>query len=84
MQNHAMLIFCDVCGNAIPDQTGKEVLYQVDKVRYRLELCPSCLGAEMRRLDGHRSIPGFRKRAAILYSLDAVDRLPVGVTLTQE
>jgi hypothetical protein len=76
MQNHSMLILCDVCGSAIPDQSCKEVLYQVDKVRYRFELCPRCLDAEMKRLDGHRGVPGFRKRAAIVYRLDSVDALP--------
>jgi hypothetical protein len=76
MQNHAMLILCDVCDAAIPDQTSKEVIYQVQKHRYRLELCSKCLNAEMKRLGGHRSIPGFRKRAAIVYSIDSVDRLP--------
>jgi hypothetical protein len=36
MLGHSMLILCDSCGNAIPDQAAKEVLYQVDKLRYRL------------------------------------------------
>jgi hypothetical protein len=76
MQNHAMLILCDVCAAAIPDQSGKEVFYQVGRVRYRFELCPKCLDAEMKRLDGHRGIPGFRKRAAIVYRLESADQLP--------
>jgi hypothetical protein len=79
MQNHAMLVLCDVCGKAIADQTSKEVIYQVDKVRYRLELCPRCLDGEMKRLKGHRGIPGFRKRAAIVYVVDDISQLPRSV-----
>jgi hypothetical protein len=76
MQGHSTLILCDSCGRAIPDQSSKEVLYQVDKVRYRLELCSTCLDAEMRRHDGHRGVPGFRKRAAIIITVGSTDELP--------
>jgi hypothetical protein len=84
MQGHATLILCDSCGRAIPDQSGKEVLYQVDKVRYRLELCGTCLDSEMKRHNGHRGVPGFHKRAAIIFSLASTDELPPrvgGITL---
>ena len=70
------MILCDACGRAVPDQSSKEILYQVDKVRYRLELCPTCLDAEMKRHDGHRGVPGFRKRAAIVIKLASADDLP--------
>ena len=76
MQGHSTLILCDVCGRAVPDQASKEVLYQIDKVRYRLELCPSCLGNEMKRHDGFRGVPGFRKRAAIVIRLNSSEELP--------
>jgi hypothetical protein len=76
MQGHQTLILCDSCGRAVPDQSSKEVLYQVDKVRYRLELCSSCLDAEMKRHNGHRGVPGFRKRAAIVINLSSADKLP--------
>jgi len=76
MQGHSTLVLCDICRKAIPDQTAKEVLYQVTKLRYRLELCPSCLGDEMKRHDGHRGIPGFHKRAAILFAIKSADDLP--------
>jgi hypothetical protein len=76
MQGHSTLILCDSCGRAIPDQSSKEVLYQIDKVRYRLELCSTCLDAEMRRHDGHRGVPGFRKRAAIIITIGSTDDLP--------
>jgi hypothetical protein len=76
MQGHGTLILCDVCGRAVPDQSSKEVLYQIDKTRYRLELCPGCLDAEMKRHEGHRGIPGFRKRAAIVIKLDSTEDLP--------
>lgn len=79
MQGHSTMILCDSCGRAIPDQSSKEVLYQIDKVRYRLELCPTCLDAEMKRHDGHRGVPGFRKRAAIIIRLASVDDLPKAV-----
>ena len=70
------MILCDACGRAIPDQSSKEVLYQLDRVRYRLELCPTCLDAEMKRHDGLRGVPGFRKRAAIVIKLASEDDLP--------
>lgn len=76
MQGHSTMIICDACGRAIPDQASKEVLYQVAKVRYRFELCATCLDAEMKRHDGHRGVPGFRKRAAIVIKLDSADDLP--------
>lgn len=76
MQGHSTLILCDACSRPVPDQASKEVIYQVDKVRYRLELCPTCLGSEMKRHDGFRSIPGFRKRAAIVIRLSSSEDLP--------
>jgi hypothetical protein len=76
MKGHSTLVLCDVCGDAIAEQSAKEVLYQVDKLRYRLELCPSCLDHEMRRHDGHRGIPGMRKRAAIAFSLSSEQDVP--------
>lgn len=76
MQGHSTLILCDSCGAAIPDQSSKEVLYQIDRVRYRLELCPSCLDHEMKRHDSLRGVPGFRKRAAIVLTVAAVEDLP--------
>ena len=76
MQGHATLILCDSCGKAIPDQSAKEVLYQADKIRYRLEICGTCLDNEMKRQDGHRGVPGFRKRAAILFNIGSAEDLP--------
>jgi hypothetical protein len=76
MQGHSTLILCDSCGTAIADQAAKEILYQVGKVRYRLELCATCLDREMRRHGKHRGVPGFRKRAAIAFTIEAVEDLP--------
>ncbi|MFN2490631.1 MAG: hypothetical protein ABR529_13045 [Actinomycetota bacterium] len=76
MQGHATLVLCDVCGRAIPDQSAKEVVYQVTKLRFRLELCPTCLDGEMKRHEGHRGIPGFHKRAAIIFPVASEDDLP--------
>ena len=76
MRGHSTLVLCALCGTAVPDASVKEVLYQVGKVRYRLELCTNCLDAEMRRNNGHRGVPGFRKRAAIVFTLDSSDALP--------
>lgn len=75
MNGYATLILCDSCGRAVPDKSAKEVLYQIDKARYRLELCSTCLDAEMKRHAGHRGVPGYRKRAAIVFS-GSVDSLP--------
>jgi hypothetical protein len=76
MQGQATLILCDICDKAIPDQSAKEVLYQAGRYRYRLELCPGCLDSEMKRHEGHRGIPGFRKRAAIIFPLASEDDVP--------
>jgi hypothetical protein len=76
MKGHSTLVLCDACGDAIAEQTAKEVLYQVDKLRYRLELCPTCLDREMKLRDGHRGIPGMHKRAAIAFSVSSKDDLP--------
>jgi hypothetical protein len=76
MLGHSMIILCDVCGREVADQASKEVVYQVDRTRYRFELCPNCLDAELKRRDGHRGIPGFRKRAAITITLSSADDLP--------
>ena len=76
MQGHSTMILCDSCGRAIPDQSSKEVLYQLERIRYRLELCSTCLDAEMKRHNGHRGVPGFRKRAAIVVKIDSEKKLP--------
>lgn len=76
MLGHSMMILCDVCGREVADQAAKEVIYQVDKSRYRFELCSVCLGAELKRRDGHRGIPGFRKRAAVTITLASLADLP--------
>lgn len=77
MLGHSTFIFCDSCGRQIPDQAAKEVLYPVDKVRYRLELCAPCLDAEMKRHSGqHRGVPGFRKRSAIMFPAGTLEDIP--------
>jgi hypothetical protein len=45
-------------------------------VRYRLELCSLCLDSEMKRHKGHRGVPGFRKRAAIMFPVGLPEDLP--------
>jgi hypothetical protein len=81
MQGQSTLILCDVCGRAVPDSASKEVLYQVDKVRYRLELCSTCLDRELKRHESHRGVPGFRKRAAIVINLGSPEELPKTVSI---
>jgi hypothetical protein len=76
MLGHSMMILCDVCGREVPDQASKEVIYQVVKSRYRFELCSTCLDAELKARDGHRGIPGFRKRAAVTITLASAADLP--------
>jgi hypothetical protein len=75
MRSHSTLVLCDACGTAIPDESAKEVIYQVDKLRYRLELCHKCLQQEMSGRKP-RAIPGFRKRAALVISIDSIEDLP--------
>ena len=79
MLGHSTLILCDVCGAEVPDKSAKEVIYQAGRIRYRLELCTSCLAREMRRHNGHRGVPGFHKRAAIVFSISSRDELPRAV-----
>jgi hypothetical protein len=76
MRSHALLVLCDVCRKTIPDEAAKEVIFQVDRLRYRLEMCPSCLDGEMSRRADRRWIPGFRKRTALTFALDSADELP--------
>lgn len=76
MRSHSTLILCDSCGTSIPDESAKEVIYQVGKLRYRLELCHRCLQQEMSSRDGVRWIPGFRKRAALVFSAESESALP--------
>lgn len=76
MRGHSTLVLCDVCKNVVPDASVKEVIYQAGKLRYRLELCANCLDAEMKRHDGHRGVPGFRKRAAVVFTVDSSDAVP--------
>jgi hypothetical protein len=78
MRSHALLILCDVCRKTIPDEAAKEVIFQVDRLRYRLEMCSSCLDAEMGRRAERRWIPGFRKRTALTFVLNSADELPGG------
>ena len=84
MQGHSTMILCDACGRAIRDQSSKEILYQISRVRYRLELCGNCLDAELQRHDGHRGVPGFPKRAAIVINLSSTDDLPRGIGMTPQ
>jgi hypothetical protein len=76
MLGHSTLILCDVCGTDIPDKSAKEVIYQAGRVRYRLELCATCLSREMKRHGSHRGVPGFHKRAALYFTLSSADDLP--------
>lgn len=76
MQGQATLVFCSICHDAISHQRSKEALYQLDRVRYRVDLCPGCLDAEMRRLGRHRGVPGFRKRAAVAFTVASLDDVP--------
>jgi hypothetical protein len=76
MLGNSTLILCDSCGQEIPDKSAKEVIYQAGRVRYRLELCTPCLSQEMKRHDRFRSVPGFHKRAALVFSIASGEELP--------
>jgi hypothetical protein len=76
MLGNSTLILCDACRVEIPDKSAKEVIYQAGKVRYRLELCAPCLSREMKRHNGHRGVPGFHKRAALVFSISSSEELP--------
>jgi hypothetical protein len=76
MPGRSTMILCDVCGREVPDRASKEVVYQLNKIRYRFELCPTCLDDEMKRHNGRRGIPGFRKRAAIVVTIESLSDLP--------
>ena len=76
MRSHSLLVLCDVCRKTIPDEAAKEVIFQVDRLRYRLEMCSSCLDGEMGRRPGRKWIPGYRKRTALTFVLDSANDLP--------
>lgn len=76
MRSHSLLVLCDVCRRTIPDEAAKEVIFQIGRLRYRLELCSPCLAVEMGRSPERRWIPGFRKRTALTFVLDSVEDLP--------
>ena len=76
MLGNSTLILCDACGAEVPDKSAKEAIYQAGKVRYRLELCTRCLSREMKRHLGHRGVPGFHKRAALVFSISSPEDLP--------
>lgn len=76
MRSHALFVVCGVCGRAIPDEAAKEVIFQVVRVRYRLEMCSNCLDAEMGQRTEQRWIPGFRKRTALMFDIGSLEDLP--------
>jgi hypothetical protein len=80
MKGHSTFVLCDACAQPVAEQTAKEVLYQVEKLRYLLKLCSTCLDDEMRRHDSLRSIPGMHKRAAIAFTIPSADDLPKRVS----
>ncbi len=82
MLGHSTLILCDACGVEIPDKSAKEVIYQAGRVRYRLELCATCLAREMKRHTTHRGVPGFHKRAALCFTVGSADDLPRRLTVS--
>lgn len=81
MMGHSTMVFCDICGQTVADQSVKEAIYQLPRVRFRVELCPHCLNTELKRFSEHRGIPGFRKRAAVIFSLSSEEDIPTPAAL---
>lgn len=76
MRSHNLLVLCDVCGRTLPDEAAKEVVYYVERLRYRLEMCSGCLDGELSQREERRWIPGFRKRTALTFVVESVAELP--------
>ena len=76
MTGNATLIFCGSCRKPVSHQTSKEAIYELERVRYLVELCPLCLDEEMKRHGVERGVSGFRKRSAVVFKVASLDDVP--------
>jgi hypothetical protein len=56
---------CERCGTTIPASRMKEVMYEQERRRITLRMCPSCLDAVMSESSEVRGIVGDKKAAAV-------------------
>ncbi len=63
-------IDCDLCGNRIPLEQGKEALFETGNNAYHLlDLCARCLDDHLKSAESVNDTPGYRQRAAALIKL---------------
>jgi len=68
---------CDVCGTRLDMSKAKEALIETGNNSYHLmDLCPKCLGDQLKRAESVNDTGGFRQQAAALISLPAGEPLP--------
>ena len=61
---------CDMCGTQVQLEKAKEALFETGNNAYHLmDLCPTCLDAQLQAAESINDTSGFRQRAAALIRL---------------
>lgn len=61
---------CDLCGERIPLDRGKEALFQTGQNAYHLmDLCSGCLDVQLEQAETANDTRGYKKNAAVLLRL---------------
>jgi len=63
-------IDCDLCGTRVPQERGKEAMFETGNNAYHLmDLCPDCLDRQLQAAESVNDTSGFRQKAAALIRL---------------
>lgn len=63
-------IDCDLCEERVAMDRAKEVAFETGQNAYHLmDLCPSCLDAQLQRAESVNDTRGWRQQAAVLVRL---------------
>ena len=63
-------IDCDLCGTRVELERGKEALFETANNAYHLmDLCSSCLDAQLQAANSVNDTSGYRQKAAALIKL---------------
>lgn len=63
-------IDCDLCGARVELERGKEALFETANNAYHLmDLCASCLDAQLQAANSVNDTSGYRQKAAALIKL---------------
>jgi hypothetical protein len=61
---------CNVCGDRVALEHAKEAMFETGQNSYHLmDLCPSCLDAQLKAAESVNDTSGYRQRAAALIRL---------------